>query len=207
MGDVWEGAKDLGKGVVSGVGDIGEGISKGAGAVVRAGTDVVAGRSLDDSMDRLGNAVNTGVSGYMAVQTGGLSESKLVDNYTGGAMTKLASAYEAPGNLIAGKSVNQNIKDYASTILQAGSAYAGQAGVSVGGQDMTGFVQNILGGINNKITGTGSSGGASPNPVNYSSPTQASYNGATAQTNNILPYILIGGIVLVGAVLLFKKKK
>jgi len=208
MSKVWNGAKEVVSDVKDSVGDIGEGIAKGAGAVVRVGTDVVAGRSTDDSMDRLGNAVNTGVSGYIGAATGGLSRNDTVNAYTGGSLDKLRSGYDTFGNLIAGKSVSQNIKDQASVLLQAGQAYVGANGVSVGGQDLSGFANNILGGLSNKINSqTGSSGGASPNPVNYSNPSQASYNGNVATGTNYLPYLLIGGIVLIGAVLLLKKKK
>ena len=192
MGGFVEGVKDLGKGV-------GNAVSGAVGGVVA----VAKGDSPDKYWDKTGAGVNQGISGYMDVVTVGQSDK--IDAYTGGAMTKLESGYSGFGNAIAGKSVSQNLKDQASLILQAGQAYAGTAGVSLGGMDLTGMTTDILGGLNNRLQGGGSSGGASPNPVNYVQPSQASYNGSVA-TTNYLPYILIGGIVLIGAVLLLKKK-
>jgi len=211
MGGIVNSVVGVAKDVKNSVGDIGEGIVKGAGAVVRGGTDIVAGRSLDDSKSRLGGAVNKGISGYMGTATGGLTRNNMVNAYTGGSLTKLNSGYEAFGNLISGKSVSKNIKDQASLLLQAGQAYVGQTGVNLGGMDMTDFVGDIMGGLDARLSGQGktsTSTGYYPNPINYVSPSQASYNGAIASNaTSFLPYILIGGIVIIGAVLLLKKKK
>jgi len=194
MGGFVEGVKDLGKGV-------GNAVSGAVGGVVA----VAKGDSPDKYWDKAGAGVNQGISGYVDVVSVGQADT--INQYTGGSIDKIKSGYSSAGNLIAGKSVNQNLKDQASLILQAGQAYAGTAGVSLGGMDVTGLTNNILGGLNAKLQGQGgSSGGASPNPINYVQPSQASYNGNVASTTNYLPYILIGGIVLIGAFLVLKKK-
>lgn len=191
MGGFVEGVKDLGKGV-------GNAVSGAVGGVVA----VAKGDSPDKYWDKAGAGVNQGLSGYVDVVSVGQADT--INKYTGGSIDKIKSGYGAAGNLIAGKSVNQNLKDQASLILQAGQAYAGTAGVSLGGMDVTGLTNDILGGLQNKLQGQG--GGASPNPINYVQPSQASYNGAVASSTNFLPYILIGGIVLIGAFLVLKKK-
>jgi len=189
------------------VGDVFEAPYKAVSAVVEGAGDVIAGRSLDDSKEKLGNSVNLGMNSFLKGATGG--QGALIDAKTGGNYSKAVSANNTLGNLIAGKSVQQNIKDSASLALQAGQKYIGDVGVNAGGQDLTGFFQNLLGGINNKISGVSNSGensqGVSPNPVNFYEPSQASYNGNVAQSNT-MPIILIGGLVIVGAYFLFKRR-
>lgn len=195
MGGVVESVKDFGQGAID--------VARGAGGVV---VDVVKGDSTKDSLAKLGGGTSGLINSQFELAMGGKDGAALLNKYSGGKLDQITSANNTVGNLIQGKSVTKNIKDVASLGLQAAGTYVGQAGLNVGGQDLTGFAQNILGGLNARLGEGGSSGGASPNPVNYVNPSQASYNGSVA-TVNYLPYILIGAVVLVGAIVLLKKKK
>lgn len=194
MGGVVESVKDFGQSA----------IDVGRGAVGFVG-DVASGDSTKDSLAKIGGGTSGLINSQFELAMGGKDGAALLNKYSGGKLDTITSANNTVGNLIQGKSVTKNIKDAASLGLQAAGTYVGQAGLNVGGQDLSGFAQNILGGLNAKLN-EGSSGGSSPNPANYSNPQQASYNGAVAGTN-YLPYILIGAVVIVGAIVLLKKKK
>lgn len=193
MGGFVEGVKDLGKGV-------GNAVSGAVGGVVA----VAKGDSPDKYWDKAGGGVNKGISGYVDVVSGGQADT--INQYTGGSIDKIKSGFQASGNLIAGKSVSQNLKDQASLILQAGQAYAGVSGVNVGGMDLTGMANDILGGLQNKLNPQKQmlpSGGQSDyNP----SPQMGSYNGSVAPTN-YLPYVALAVVGVIIVVLVIKKKK
>lgn len=191
-------------GVVNTVKDIGQGaIDIGRGSVGFVG-DVAQGKSTKDSLSKIGGGATDFINNSFELGLGGEDGAALVNKYSGGLVDKVNVANAGVGNLIEGKSVSGNIKAAASLGLQAGQAYVGANGVNLGGQDLTGFANNILGGLNNKLNGGGQS--QAPAPAQAPSYSQGSYNGASSQTN-FLPYILIGGVVLIGAILLLKKKK
>lgn len=195
MGGVVDTVKDIGQGAI----DIGRG---SVGFVA----DVAQGKSTKDSISKIGGGANDFINSSFEMSLGGADGAALVNKYSGGMVDKVNMASSGVGNLIEGKSVSGNIKAAASLGLQAGQAYVGANGVNLGGQDFSGLANNILGGLNNKLNGGGQSQAPAPAPAQAPSYSQGSYNGASSQTN-FLPYILIGGVVLIGAILLLKKKK
>ena len=192
------------KSVTGGVKSIGKGIGNVAGGAVKVASSAVKGESLDKGFDRMGGGLKSATSGYLNVATGG--QGKLIDQYTGGAFTKMNTAYEGFGNFVQGKSVDENIKAQLSLVAQAGQTAigSGAVGTNIGGFDAGGLLNNILGGVQNKLDGIKMPSG---NPANNAPSMQSgSYGGQVAQ-KNYTPFIVVGAIILVGIVLVIKKKK
>ena len=193
------------KGITGGVKSLGKGIGNVAGGAVKVASSAVKGESLDKGFDKMGGGLKSATSGYLNVVTGGQGE--LIDQYTGGAFTKMNTAYEGCGNFVQGKSVDENLKAQLSLVAQAGQAAVGSGAVNTnfGGFDAGGLLNNILGGVQNKLDGL-KLPTPSQNPANNAPSIQGSYGGQVAQ-NNYTPFIVVGGIILIGAVLLIKRRK
>lgn len=195
------------KGVTGGVKSIGKGIGNVAGGAVKVASSAVKGESLDKGFDRMGGGINTATTGYIDMVTYGQGD--MIDKYTGGTVSKLKKSYNAYGNIVAGKSATEEIKQTASNMLDAGKAYIGAKGFNVGGIDMTNTANTVLGGVQNKFLSSDSSQPQPQNlnPANYAPSMQSgSYGGQVAQ-KNYTPFIVVGAIILVGIVFVIKKKK
>ncbi len=80
-------------------------------------------------------------------------------------------------------------------------------GLDFNGIDLSKSAGNILTGLDNKLNGVSfpTPVGTSPNPVNYYTPSQASYNGEVAK-DSIFPLIAIAGVGVIILVMVFRKK-